>query len=83
MTKLINDFYFTAITLTPLMLFSIIFWDNIALYSVMALALVLSTLVIELALNKKYFLQEKSKKMSLTIVPINIAVFAMFAIFVF
>jgi len=83
MTKLINDFYFTAITLIPLILFSVIFWDDIALYSVMVLALVFSTLVIELALNKKHDLQEKGKKMSLTIVPINIAVFVVFVIFVF
>ncbi|ARJ50871.1 hypothetical protein [Staphylococcus lutrae] len=85
--KTINDYYFTLIFLTILTIFSIsvtsFYSKNIILYIIMSFVILLSTLSTEIALNKKYGLQEKAKKMMVSIIPINLVIFSVFLFFIF
>lgn len=87
MTQLINNYYFSLVYATMLVLFSLplthFYTQNVLLYGLMTFVILLSTVVVEMTLNKTHALKGKAKKMLFTMVPFNVIVFSIFIFFIF
>ncbi|HEC2158139.1 TPA: hypothetical protein R1904_001496 [Staphylococcus delphini] len=87
MTQFVNNYYFSLVFATMLVLFSLslthLYTQNVLLYGLMTFVILLSTVVVEITLNKTHDLKAKAKKMLFTIVPFNMIVFSIFAFFIF
>lgn len=87
MTHFINNYYFSLVFATMLVVFSIPLTDfytqNVWLYGIMTFVILHSTVVIEMILNQTHELKAKGKKMLWTIVPIHVIVFSIFILFIF
>ncbi|WP_086429526.1 hypothetical protein [Staphylococcus cornubiensis] len=87
MTHFINNYYFSLNFATMLVFFSLpmthLYTENVLLYGIMTIVILLSTVVTEITLNKTHDLKAKAKKMLWTMVPMNIIVFSVFIFFVF
>ncbi|EGQ1585381.1 TPA: hypothetical protein REF75_002429 [Staphylococcus pseudintermedius] len=85
MTQYINNYYFSLVYTTLLVFFSLplthIYTQNVLLYGLMTFVILLSTVVVEMTLNRTHDL--KAKRMLWTIVPINVIVFSIFIFFIF
>ncbi|MDK3909976.1 hypothetical protein O0D72_12090 [Staphylococcus pseudintermedius] len=60
-----------------------IYTQNVLLYGLMTFVILLSTVVVEMTLNRTHDLKAKAKRMLWTIVPINVIVFSIFIFFIF
>ena len=82
-----NEYFFTTIQATILILFAFpmtnLFTENILLYALLFIVIIGSTFFVEHELSEKYSLQEKSRKLCLSLLPINIIVVVVFFIFIF
>ncbi|QHW37559.1 hypothetical protein GZH82_09530 [Staphylococcus ursi] len=87
MTQFVNNYYFSLVFATMLVLFSIpltnFYTQNVLLYGIMTFVILLSTVVVEMTLNRTHDLKAKAKKMLWSLVPINVVVFSMFILFIF
>ena len=87
MTQYINNYYFSLVYTTLLVFFSLpithLYTENVLLYGVMTFVILLSTVVVEMTLNRTHDLKAKAKRMLWTIVPINVVVFSIFILFIF
>lgn len=87
MTQYINNYYFSLVYTTLLVFFSLplthIYTQNVLLYGLMTFVILLSTVVVEMTLNRTHDLKAKAKRMLWTIVPINVIVFSIFIFFIF
>ncbi|EGQ1311807.1 hypothetical protein O0D78_05420 [Staphylococcus pseudintermedius] len=87
MTQYINNYYFSLVYTTLLVFFSLplthIYTQNVLLYGLMTFVILLSTVVVEMTLNRTHDLKTKVKRMLWTIVPINVIVFSIFIFFIF
>ncbi|HAR6249061.1 TPA: hypothetical protein I1733_001543 [Staphylococcus pseudintermedius] len=87
MTQYINNYYFSLVYTTLLVFFSLpithLYTENVLLYGVMTFVILLSTVVVEMTLNRTHDLKAKAKRMLWTIVPINVIVFSIFIFFIF
>ncbi|EJY3773409.1 hypothetical protein ACJVV5_11895 [Staphylococcus pseudintermedius] len=87
MTQYINNYYFSLVYTTLLVFFSLplthIYTQNVLLYGLMTFVILLSTVVVEMTLNRTHDLKTKEKRMLWTIVPINVIVFSIFIFFIF
>ncbi|EGQ4313112.1 hypothetical protein EQ486_06225 [Staphylococcus pseudintermedius] len=87
MTQFINNYYFSLVFGTMLVFFSLpithLYTENVLLYGVMTFVILLSTVVVEMTLNRTHDLKAKAKRMLWTIVPINVIVFSIFIFFIF
>ncbi|EOV2100370.1 hypothetical protein ACOD3C_002232 [Staphylococcus pseudintermedius] len=87
MTQNINNYYFSLVYTTLLVFFSLplthIYTQNVLLYGLMTFVILLSTVVVEMTLNRTHDLKTKEKRMLWTIVPINVIVFSIFIFFIF
>ena len=87
MKNTIEQFYFTIIYFTILLIFSIsitdMFTNRVLIYLILSIVIILSTLVVESKINQSHNLQEKAKIMLFSMVPINLIVITIFWIFVF
>ncbi|EGQ3929775.1 hypothetical protein RAM58_03165 [Staphylococcus pseudintermedius] len=87
MTQYINNYYFSLVYTTLLVFFSLplthIYTKNVLLYGLMTFVILLSTVVVEMTLNRTHDLKAKAKRMLWTIVPINVIVFSIFIFFIF
>lgn len=86
MKKLFNEYFFTTSQATVLIIFSLsmtdLFTKNLLLYMLLFIIIIGSTFFIERELSKKYSLQEKAKKLCLSLLPINIIVVFIFFVFI-
>ncbi|PXA44096.1 hypothetical protein DD884_13925, partial [Staphylococcus pseudintermedius] len=82
-----EQYYFTIIYFTILLIFSIsitdMFTNRVLIYLILSIVIILSTLVVESKINQSHNLQEKAKIMLFSMVPINLIVITIFWIFVF
>ncbi|GAB0323813.1 hypothetical protein JPSP46_23070 [Staphylococcus pseudintermedius] len=87
MKNTIEQYYFTIIYFTILLIFSIsitdMFTNRVLIYLILSIVIILSTLVVEAKINQSHNLQEKAKIMLFSMVPINLIVITIFWIFVF
>lgn len=87
MKNTIEQYYFTIIYFTILLIFSIsmtdMFTNRVLIYLILSIVIILSTLVVESKINQSHNLQEKAKIMLFSMVPINLIVITIFWIFVF
>lgn len=87
MKNTIEQYYFTIIYFTILLIFSIsitdMFTNRVLIYLILSIVIILSTLVVESKINQSHNLQEKAKIMLFSMVPINLIVITIFLIFVF
>lgn len=87
MKNTIEQYYFTIIYFTILLIFSIsitdMFTNRALIYLILSIVIILSTLVVESKINQSHNLQEKAKIMLFSMVPINLIVITIFWIFVF
>lgn len=87
MKNTIEQYYFTIIYFTILLIFSIsitdMFTNRVLIYLILSIIIILSTLVVESKINQSHNLQEKAKIMLFSMVPINLIVITIFWIFVF
>lgn len=87
LTQFINNYYFSLVFGTMLVFFSLplthIYTQNVLLYGLMTFVILLSTVVVEMMLNRTHDLKAKAKRMLWTIVPINVIVFSIFIFFIF
>lgn len=87
MKNTIEQYYFTIIYFTILLIFSIsitdVFTNRVLIYLILSIVIILSTLVVESKINQSHNLQEKAKIMLFSMVPINLIVITIFWIFVF
>ncbi|EGQ3940502.1 hypothetical protein GH130_10760 [Staphylococcus pseudintermedius] len=87
MKNTIEQYYFTIIYFTMLLIFSIsitdMFTNRVLIYLILSIVIILSTLVVESKINQSHNLQEKAKIMLFSMVPINLIVITIFWIFVF
>lgn len=87
MKNTIEQYYFTIIYFTILLIFSIsitdMFTNKVLIYLILSIVIILSTLVVESKINQSHNLQEKAKIMLFSMVPINLIVITIFWIFVF
>lgn len=87
MKNIIEQYYFTIIYFTILLIFSIsitdMFTNRVLIYLILSIVIILSTLVVESKINQSHNLQEKAKIMLFSMVPINLIVITIFWIFVF
>lgn len=87
MKNTIEQYYFTIIYFTILLIFSIsitdMFTKRVLIYLILSIVIILSTLVVESKINQSHNLQEKAKIMLFSMVPINLIVITIFWIFVF
>lgn len=87
MKNTIEQYYFTIIYFTILLIFSIsitdMFTNRVLIYLILSILIILSTLVVESKINQSHNLQEKAKIMLFSMVPINLIVITIFWIFVF
>lgn len=87
MTQLINHYYFSLNFATMLVFFSLpmthLYTENVLLYGIMTFVILISTVAIEITLNKTHDLKAKGKKMIWTVVPMNVIVFSIFILFIF
>lgn len=87
MKNTIEQYYFTIIYFTILLIFSIsitdMFTNRVLIYLILSIVVILSTLVVESKINQSHNLQEKAKIMLFSMVPINLIVITIFWIFVF
>ncbi|MBZ8175997.1 hypothetical protein [Staphylococcus delphini] len=87
MTQFVNNYYFSLVFATMLVLFSLslthLYTQNVLLYGIMTIVILLSTVVTEITLNKTHDLKAKAKKMLFTMVPFNMIVFSIFVFFIF
>lgn len=86
MKNTIEQYYFTIIYFTILLIFSIsitdMFTNRVLIYLILSIVIILSTLVVESKINQSHNLQEKAKIMLFSMVPINLIVITIFWIFV-
>lgn len=87
MKNTIEQYYFTIIYFTILLIFSIsitdMYTNRVLIYLILSIVIILSTLVVESKINQSHNLQEKAKIMLFSMVPINLIVITIFWIFVF
>ncbi|PKW55305.1 hypothetical protein CYJ01_11060 [Staphylococcus pseudintermedius] len=87
MTQYINNYYFSLVYTTLLVFFSLplthLYTENVLLYGVMTFVILLSTVVVEMTLNRTHDLKAKAKKMLFTMVPMNVIVFSVFIFYIF
>ncbi|PCF47118.1 hypothetical protein [Staphylococcus delphini] len=87
MTQFVNNYYFSLVFATMLVFFSLpithFYTENVLLYGIMTMVILLSTVAIEMTLNKTHDLKAKAKKMLWTMVPMNAIVFSVFIFFIF
>lgn len=87
MKNTIEQYYFTIIYFTILLIFSIsitdMFTNRVLIYLILSIVIILSTLVVESKINQSHNLQEKAKIMLFSMVPINLIVITIFWIFIF
>lgn len=87
MKNTIEQYYFTIIYFTILLIFSIsitdMFTNRVLIYLILSIVIILSTLVVESKINQSHNLQEKAKIMLFSMVPINLIVITIIWIFVF
>lgn len=87
MKNTIEQYYFTIIYFTILLIFSIsitdMFTNRVLIYLILSIVIILSTLVVESKINQSHNLQEKAKIMLFSMVPINLIVITILWIFVF
>lgn len=87
MKNTIEQYYFTIIYFTILLIFSIsitdMFTNRVLIYLILSIVIILSTLVVESKINQSHNLQEKAKIMLFSMVPINLIVITIFWIFAF
>lgn len=87
MKNTIEQYYFTIIYFTILLIFSIsitdMFTNRVLIYLILSIVIILSTLVVESKINQSHNLQEKAKIMLFSMVLINLIVITIFWIFVF
>lgn len=87
MKNTIEQYYFTIIYFTILLILSIsitdMFTNRVLIYLILSIVIILSTLVVESKINQSHNLQEKAKIMLFSMVPINLIVITIFWIFVF
>ncbi|EGQ1763281.1 hypothetical protein KXP78_002270 [Staphylococcus pseudintermedius] len=87
MTQYINNYYFSLVYTTLLVFFSLplthIYTQNVLLYGLMTFVILLSTVVVEMTLNRTHDLKAKAKKMLFTMVPMNVIVFSVFIFYFF
>ncbi|EGQ1318871.1 hypothetical protein GA134_11350, partial [Staphylococcus pseudintermedius] len=78
MKNTIEQYYFTIIYFTILLIFSIsitdMFTNRVLIYLILSIVIILSTLVVESKINQSHNLQEKAKIMLFSMVPINLIV---------
>lgn len=82
MKNTIEQYYFTIIYFTILLIFSIsitdMFTNRVLIYLILSIVIILSTLVVESKINQSHNLQEKAKIMLFSMVPINLIVITIF-----
>ncbi|HHU6751245.1 TPA: hypothetical protein ACUI23_001958 [Staphylococcus pseudintermedius] len=87
MTQHINNYYFSLVFATMLVVFSLplthFYTQNVWLYGLMTFVILFSTVVVEMTLNRTHDLKAKAKKMLWSLVPMNVVVFSIFIFFIF
>ncbi|EOG8518552.1 hypothetical protein ACLI7N_002051 [Staphylococcus pseudintermedius] len=87
LTQFINNYYFSLVFGTMLVFFSLpithLYTENVLLYGIMTIVILLSIVVTEITLNKTHDLKAKAKKMLFTMVPMNVIVFSVFIFYIF
>ncbi len=86
MKNLFNEYFFTTSQATALIIFSLpmtdLFTKNFLLYMLLFIVIIGSTFFIERELSKKYSVQEKDKKICLSLLHINIIVVFIYFVFI-